>query len=198
MQEEQPKRKPRTPLSKEELFYVKEIKKLKELKRIEDFKKTVFFKILNRTNIILAGFLSYCLLSIIICCNWQTVTIAEVHCSFNSYNREVQKPNISDIEFTTNKGEFIAIKTDDLYDEPHINDVLYVGRDFIFNKVIKVKLANDNRSFWQIYTYPTFTVAIFALCMGFFVYKVNKHLSINGLLTVFGLFVLASLYFILI
>ena len=36
MQEEQPKRKPRTPLSKEELFYVKEIKKLKELKRIED------------------------------------------------------------------------------------------------------------------------------------------------------------------
>ena len=51
MQEEQPKRKPRTPLSKEELFYVKEIKKLKELKRIEDFKKTVFFKILNRTNI---------------------------------------------------------------------------------------------------------------------------------------------------
>jgi hypothetical protein len=43
MQEEQPKRKPRTPLSKEELFYVKEIKKLKELKRIEDFKKTIFF-----------------------------------------------------------------------------------------------------------------------------------------------------------
>jgi hypothetical protein len=56
MQEEQPKRKPRTPLSKEELFYVKEIKKLKELRRIEDFKKTIFFKILNRTNIVLSGF----------------------------------------------------------------------------------------------------------------------------------------------
>jgi hypothetical protein len=41
MQEEQPRRKPRTPLSTEELFYVKQIKLLKELKRIEDFKKTL-------------------------------------------------------------------------------------------------------------------------------------------------------------
>ena len=41
-------------------------------------------------------------------------------------------------------------------------------------------------------------ITLFVLCMGFFVYKVNKHLSIAGLLTVFGLFSLASLYFILI
>jgi hypothetical protein len=198
MQEEHPKRKHRIPLSKEELFYVKEIKKLKELKRVEDFKKTVFYKVLNRTNIVLAGFLSYCLLSIVICCNWQIATFADVHCSYSSFNRELQKPNISDIEFTTNQGEFISVKTNDLYNEPQLNDVLYIGRDLIFNKVIKVKLANDNQLFWQIYTYPTFTIIIFALCMGFFIYKVNRHLSINGLLTVFGLFALASLYFILI
>ena len=198
MQEEQPKRKPRIPLSKEELFYVKEIKKLKELKRVTDFKKTLFYKLLNRTNIVLAGFLSYCILSICICCNWQMVNITNAHCSYSSFNREVQKPMISEIEFTTTHGEIIIIKTSDLYDVPQPNDILYVGRDFIFNKIVKVKLAHDDRSFWQIYTYPTFTVIVFALCMGFFIYKVNRHLSTNGLLTVFGLFSLASLYFILI
>jgi hypothetical protein len=63
---------------------------------------------------------------------------------------------------------------------------------------VKVKLANDDRCFWHFYTYPSLTVCVFALCLGFFAYKVNKHLSINGLLTVCGLFILASLYFVLI
>ena len=76
MQEEQPKRKPRIPLSKEELFYVKEIKKLKELKRIADFKATKFYKVLNRVNIVLAGFLSYCVLSVLICC----LLYFQLHC----------------------------------------------------------------------------------------------------------------------
>lgn len=198
MQEEQSRRKQRTPLTSEEVFYIKKIKQLRELKKIEDFKSTSFYKILNTINIVLAGFLSYCLLSIIICNHWQTAYIADVHCSFSTYNREVQKPEISEIEFTTTVGEFIPVKTNNLYQEPQPYDVLYIGRDFIFNKVIKVKLGYDNQTFWHIYTYPSFVVAVFALCLGFFIYKVNRHLSVNGLLTVCGLFLLASLYFILV
>lgn len=198
MQEEQPKRKPRIPLSKEELFYVKEIKKLKELKRIADFKATKFYKILNRVNIVLAGFLSYCVLSVLICCYWEPNTIAKVHCSYGDFSSITNKRTIDEIEITAHSGEFVTIKTDELFKIPQENEVFYVGRDFIFRKIMKVKLAFDDRTFWQIYTYPAFTVTMFALCMGFFVYKVNKHLSINGLLTVFGLFALASLYFILI
>ncbi len=198
MQEEQPKRKPRTPLSQEELFYVKEIKKLKELKRVADFKATNFYKVLNRTNIVLAGFLSYCVLSVLICCYWQENIIAKLHCSYGDFNLQSNKRTIDEIEITTKKGESLTIQTDELFQIPEENQVFYIGRDLIFGKVIKVKLAFDDRSFWQIYTYPAFTVTVFALCMGFFIYKVNKHLSVNGLLTVFGLFALASLYFILI
>lgn len=198
MQEEQPKRKPRIPLSKEELFYVKEIKKLKELKRIADFKATKFYKVLNRVNIVLAAFLSYCVLSVLMCCYWETNMISKVHCSYGDFNPIMNKRTIDEVEITAKSGEFVTIKTDELFRIPQENEVFYVGRDLIFGKIMKVKLAFDNRSFWQIYTYPAFTVTMFALCMGFFVYKVNKHLSINGLLTVFGLFALASLYFILI
>ena len=198
MQEEQPKRKPRIPLSKEELFYVKEIKKLKEIKRIEDFKASKFYKFLNRANIFLAGFLTYCVLSILIFCHWEFKTIDKVNCSYGNYNPITNKRTIDEIEVTTTDGNFVTIKTDELFQMPQQNEAFYIGRDFIFGKIIKVKLAFDDRAFWQIYTYPAFTVTLFALCMGFFVYKVNKHLSVNGLLTVFGLFVLASLYFILI
>ncbi|MBI3520047.1 MAG: hypothetical protein HY062_11915 [Bacteroidetes bacterium] len=198
MQEEQLKRKPRIPLSPEELYYVKKIKQLKELKKIADFKATFFYKITNRINIVLAGFLSYCVLSILICCHWQTSYISDVKCSFGEFDPLVQKRPITELEITTLSGEFIPIKTSGLYQSPQKNEVIYIGRDLLFNRVLKAKLGYDDRSFWHFYTYPIFAVIVFALAMGFFIYKVNRHLSINGLLTVFGLFVLSSIYFIMI
>lgn len=198
MQEEKPRRKPRIPLSPEELYYFKKIKELNQLKKIQDFKLTLFYKLFNTFNIVLAGFLSYCVLSILICCKWQTDYVLNAHCSYSSYNNEAKKIVISEIEFTSKTKEIIHIKTNDLYEEPKINDVLYIGRDLFFNKIIKVKLANHKNAFWHVNTYPTLTVSVFALCIGFFVYKLNRHLSVNGLLTVFGLFILASLYFVLI
>lgn len=198
MQEEQLRRKPRIPLSPEELYYFKKIKQLKELKRVADFKTTSFYKITNRVNIILAAFLSYCILSILICCYWQTSYISEIKCSYGEFNPVKQKRPISEMEIVTVSGQFIPVKAGELYEAPQKNDPIYIGKDFLFNRTLKVKLRSDDRSFWHFYTYPLFSVCIMALCIGFFVYKVNKHLSVNGLLTVFGLFVLASMYFILI
>ena len=199
MQDEQTKRKPRIPLSKEELFYVKEIKKFKEQHKVEVFKKTNFYKILNTTNVVLAGFLSYCLLSILICCHWNETKIINAECHYGSYNRLLNAREIIEIELhTLSNNDGVTIKTSDLFQVPKQDDIAFIGTDFVFNKIIKVKLANQNQTYWHIYTYPTFIVCLFAMCFGFFIYKVNKHLSINGLLTVFGLFTLASLYFILI
>jgi hypothetical protein len=198
MQDEQPRRKPRIPLSPEELFYFKKLKELKELKRIEDLKKTDFYKIINRINIALVAFLSYCLLSILICCQWEKSYVFSTSCSYGEFNRELKARPITEIQITTNDGLVIPIKTSDLYVLPQKNDLFYIGRDLIFNKIIKTKLAFDDRTFWHIYTYPSFIVIVFSLCLGFFIYKVNKHLSVNGLLTVCGLFFLASLYFVMI
>lgn len=198
MQEEQPRRKPRIPLSPEELYYYKKLKELKEIKRVQDLKKTRFYKIINRINIALVAFLSYCLLSILICCHWQKSYVSSTNCSYGEFNSEAKARPITEIQITAYNGVFVPIKTDELYQLPQKNEAFYIGRDFIFNKIIKAKLAFDDRSFWHIYTYPSFIVIIFALCLGFFIYKVNKHLSVNGLVTVFGLFFLASLYFVMI
>ena len=198
MQEEQPRRKPRIPLSSEELFYFKKLKNLKELKRIDDLKKTPFYKIINRINITLAAFLTYCLLSILICCNWQKAYVSSTMFYYGPFNEQVNAQSIIELQITTADGTFVPIKTSEIYQVPKKNDIFYIGRDFVFNKIIKAKLSFDDRTFWHLYTYPSFIVIVFALCLGFFIYKVNKHLSINGLLTVFGLFFLASLYFVMI
>ena len=197
-QEEQPRRKPRIPLSPEELFYFKKLKELKELKRIQDFKKTSFYRILNFINIGLAAFLAYCLVSILVCCYWESNTIAEASCSYADMNRQTKTRSISEVKITSNSDELIMVKTDELFQIPTVNETFYIGRDFLFRKIIKIKFSFDDRTFWHIYTYPTFIVCLFALAMGFFIYNINKHLSVNGLLTVFGLFTLASLYFVLI
>lgn len=196
MQEEQPRRKPRIPLSPEELYYFKKIKHLKALKQVEDFKVTPFYKITNLINSVLAGFLTYCVLSILVFCNWQQSHILKAESHYSEFDSETKKTSITEIKITTTEGEFIPVKTSQLFRAPKENEVLYIGRDFIFNKIMKVKLANNDRYFWHFYSYPSLTVCVFALCFGFFVYKINKHLSINGLLTVNVLFILASLYFV--
>jgi hypothetical protein len=198
MKEEQPRRKPRIPLSPEELYYFKKIKHLKEIKKEEEFRASSFYKNINRVNIVLAAFLAYCVFSVLIFCNWQKAYILNATCYYGEFDSVKEKYTISEIKITTTNGLVIPVKTSDLFQIPQQNEVVYIGRDFIFNKILKVKLAYDDRSFWHIYTYPLFTVCAFALCLGFFVYKVNKHLSVNGLITVFGLFILASLYFVLI
>jgi hypothetical protein len=198
MQEEQPRRKPRIPLSPEELYYYKQLKQLKELKRIEDLKKTSFYKIINRINIALVAFLSYCLLSILICCHWQKNYVSTINCSYGEFNQQAKERPITELQITAIDGMFVPIKTEELYRLPKHFEGFYVGRDLLFNKIIKAKLGFDDRTFWHIYTYPSFIVIVFALCLGFFIYRVNKHLSVNGLLTVFGLFFLASLYFVMI
>lgn len=198
MPEEKPGRKPRIPLSPEELYYFKKIKQLKEIKKIEDFKATMFYKVINPINIFLAGFLTYCFLSILVFCQWQTTYITKAESSYGEYDEAHQQRTISEIKISSTSGEYIPIKTRNLFREPKANEVIYIGRDFIFHKILKLRLQYDERTFWHIFTYPIFAICSFALGLGLFVYKVNKHLSVNGLLTVLALFLLASFYFILI
>lgn len=198
MQNEQSRRKPRIPISPEELHYYKKIKELKELKKEEDFKATRFYKIFNRLNIVLSGFITYCILSILVFCNWQQSQILKAESKFGEFDSETKKPSITEIKITTYEGEFIPIKASHLFQPPKENEVLYIGRDFLFNKILKVKLAFDDRDFWHINSYPSFVLCVFALCLGFFVYNVNKHLNANGLLMASCLFIIASLYFVLV
>lgn len=196
--QEQSKRKPRVRLSPEEFYYFVQLKKVKQIEKLEEFKGTFFYKIFNRINIFFAGLLTYFILSIIIVCSWEEEIITFVNVSFGEMKMENKQRTISDIEIHTSASRHYFLKTDYLFESPKVLQNIVIGKDFIFEKPLKAKLEYDKREFWFSNTYAVLTVCSFALLIGFFVYNINKHLSINGLLTVFGLFFLASVYFILI
>ena len=197
MAEEQPRRKPRIPLSPTELYYFKELKKLRQAGKIEAFKASAFYKITNRINIALAAFLSYCILSMFVLNYWQKTHVAGVTTSYGEMGKDYRR-TIAELQIRTNSGEFMILKTNQLFDIPARNQEIYMGKDFLFGKILKARLSFDDRPFWCFETYARFTVCAFALGMGFFIYQVNKHLTVNGLLVAFGLFFLAGLYFVLV
>ena len=198
MNEERPQRKPRVPLSPEELYYFVKLKKLKQVEKLEKFKATFFYKLFNCINISLAGLITYFILSILILNTWEQTYIASYNLSWGEIKPENNQRTISELQIKAVTGEFMQIKTDYLFKEPKINQLLFIGKDLIFNKTLKAKLSYDDRAFWTNNSYASISVCFFVLIIGLFVYKINKHLSVNGLLTVFGLFSLASIYFLLI
>ena len=198
MPEVQPRRKQRIPLSPEELYYFIKLKKLKEVKKLEEFKATSFYKLFNCLNIVLAALVTYCVLSILILTTWQKTYIQDYAITIGNLVPENDQYTISEIHLQTMSGNEFTIKTDYLFIEPIAYQPVFLGKDYIFNKTLKVKLSYDNRAFWSINAYASLSVCLFALGIGFYIYKYNKHLTVYGILTAFSLFGLASLYFILI
>lgn len=198
MIEEQGRRKQRVPLSPKELYYFVELKKLKQAQKIEKFKLSPIYKLINRINIALVAILTYCLLSIITLNYWQKSYILKVNTTYATYDPQIRAQSIAELKIDVTSGEHLEIKTNDLYDLPQAHQEIYLGKDFLFHKILKAKLSYDERPFWTINSYAHLTVSCFALFMGFFIYKVDKHLTINGLLVTFGLLLLAGFYFLLV
>lgn len=194
--EEQPKRKPRIPLSPEELFYFKQLKKLKEIERVDKFKSTRFYVFFNRCNIVLSAIVSYCILSILILTQWQSHTLSTVNCRIGEFDRETQTRAIHEVNALYDDYNQITLQTKGLKVCPNSKQIIYIGKDYIFGKIIKAKFTIASSTFWTIYSYAVLSVCFFAMGLSIFIYIVNKHLSVNGLLTVFGLLSLATMYFI--
>lgn len=195
---EQQKRKPRIPLSQEELFYYIQYKKIKQEEKLQLFKKTNFYKFFNTCNVILAALVTYNILSILLVCCWKENTIQSVSFNLGKTNLDKLQREISDLQIHTIDGELYHINTYDLYEVPKENEKILLGKDYIFRKVVKAKLSNNNNVFWTNTSYATLTISSFALFISFFVYRLNRHLTTNGLLTVFGLLFLSVIYYLFI
>jgi len=196
--QEQPRRKPRIPLTPEELFYVMELKKLRKQQRLQSFKASYFYKVTNWLNIWLAAFLTYGIISNLILCYWQKAYVEKAVCTYASYVPEEHKRTIGIVDLYLTNGSFIKVRTSNFFNEPKPYELVYLGKDFLFDKVVKVQFVGADQAYWNENAIASTIVSVFALMIGFFVYLVNKHLTVNGLLTTLGMFVLASLYFILV
>jgi len=196
--QEQPRRKPRIPLTPEELFYVMELKKLRKQEKLQSFKASRFYKTTNCLNVLLAAFLTYGIISNLILCYWQKAYVERAVCTYAEFVPEVHKRTIGIVDLYLTNGTFIKVRTSDFFVEPRPYELVYLGKDFLFDKVVKVQFSGASQAFLNENAIASTILSSFALVIGFFVYMVNKHLTVNGLLTTLGMFVLASLYFILV
>ena len=193
---EQQKRKPRIPLSQEELFYYIQYKKLKQEEKLKLFKKTKFYKFFNTCNVVFAALVTYNILSILLVCSWEENSIQSVSFNYGKTNLVKLQREISDMQIHTIDGEQYHISTYNIYEVPKENEKILLGKDYIFRKVVKLKLQDNTNTYWTINSYATLTISGFALFISFFVYRLNRHLTTNGLLTVFGLLFLSVIYYL--
>jgi hypothetical protein len=197
MAEEKSKRRQSNPLSAEELHYFIKLKQLKQTEKIEVFKQSIFFKTFNALNVILTALLAYYIFSVLFGCAWQNDSITHVSVSRSGPFHEANgQRSIAEVNLETTGEKKFTIKTDLFFTEPLPKQSTSVGKDVVFGKILKVKFSKDDRLFWNSNTYPSFSLSIMVLLLGMFIYAVNKHLTVNGLLIAFGLFFLANLYFI--
>lgn len=194
--QEQPRRKSRIPLTPEELFYVMELRRLRKQQKLQSFKASHFYKTTNTLNIVFAAFLTYGIISNLILCYWQKAYIDKAVCTYGSYAPGTAKRTIAVVDLYLTNGTFIKVRTNDFFVEPRPYELVYLGKDFLFHKVVKVQFIGAEQYFWHENAIASTIVSCFALLIGFFVYLLNRHLTVNGLLTTLGMFVLASLYFI--
>jgi hypothetical protein len=179
------------------LHYFIKLKQLKQTEKIENFKQSIFFKTFNISNVILSALLAYYIFSVLFGCAWQNDTIKHVSVSRSgAFNKDNGQRSIVEVNLETLEEGNFTIKTNLFFTEPLTEQSISIGKDVVFGKILKVKFSNDERFFWNINTYPSFSLSIMVILLGMFIYAVNKHLTVNGLLIAFGLFFLANLYFI--
>ncbi len=196
MPEKSNRRKERVPLSPEELHYFIKLKKLKKQQQLEEFKATDFYKIISYCNIFLIALVTYFVLTILISCSWSSDKITALTTTRGEYNRENQQRTVSDVIVSTPSITDLHIVTQSLYQEPAIDQTIFIGKDWIFRKTLKAKFQYDDRAFWENKTYPALLLCSVSLIISLFVYKANLHLTFNGLLTTLAMLSLSSLYFI--
>lgn len=196
MPEKPSSRKERITLTPEERHYFIKLKKLKQAQQLEAFKATRFYKNTSYINIVLIAIVTYFTLSVLVLCHWEQQTIKKVAYTYGEYNKDFQKQSIVEVEVQTLSNNIFQIKTRLLFQEPAINETIYLGKDWLFGKTIKAKFAYDDRAFWLSKTYPCFVLCFFALLISLYVYRANLHLTQNGLLTTLGLLFLSALYFV--
>lgn len=188
------RRKNRVPLSAEELFYFIQLKKLVKTEQLLKFKKTRFYKVMNLINIGLITIIAYMVFSGFLLSHWEKVEIASVDPVYGPYHIEKGANEIHQLNIVTNTGLHLSAVTEHLFELPKEHDSIWIGKDFVFGKPLKIKLAHLHKSCFLFEIYPILFVGFFVMGMVCLIYAFNQHLTKHGLIGIFILLILGFLY----
>jgi hypothetical protein len=189
------KKQPRVPLTTEQLKEVIVFKRNKQIRQIEKLKKTRRYKILNIFNII-----SVLIYSEIIFCMYgpaiytQTVctrAAAEEYERATGDEREIRFLNVWDAN-----GEEYKLYVSDQIQVPLPNSVMYVGKDFLLQKVVKVVVSTSESEYrlWRVV--PLIFLGISITLITFLVFANHMNMVNYSLIAVSVMNAINLFYFI--
>lgn len=190
------KRRARTPLSPEELFYFIELKKLLKQEQRLLFKKTRYYRNLSLINITYVFLISYIVMSAFCLCRWHKAYVLNVDSSYAAAVPGLSQRPFSDVYINTVAGEYLSLKTRGLYELPKKFDEIWVGTDFLFGKTLKARLFRDGSDYFHFNMYPLFFVCAFVMLLVYVIYSFNLHLTRHGLTGITTLLSLAFMYIV--
>lgn len=141
------KRAPRNPLSSEEVSEIVAFKKYKQLVALVKFKKTKHYKYLNVFCIV--SFFIYC--ELIFCfvgpCHYNSHQIQQIAIEYNRDKTNELSNSIYSFKLYDVYEKFYQIIINDRIAEPIEGANFLVGKDYLFQKEIKVKFDKDGSSY---------------------------------------------------
>jgi hypothetical protein len=182
MPQESNKRPPRIPLTPEEVQEFIRFKKYKERARIERFKKTRTYKILNAFNVISIIIYTEIIFAFLGSCDFTPHYIL----STNVYTGDEViggKRIYSSATFKMINGKEYDVSIRDTVSLPNLPNKytpakLYVGKDWILRKEIKVRLEMGEKDYFIKRSFPLLFISILFGFVTFvlFGYNMNQHL----------------------
>lgn len=187
----------RVPLTPEQLKEVITFKRNKQIKQIEKLKKTRRYKILNIFNII-----SVLIYSEMIFCMYGPAIYTQTVCT---------RATVDEYERTSGDGRDIRfLKVWDEYNEeykifvsdqiqvPLPNSLMYLGKDFLFQKVVKVIVSTSESEYrlWRVV--PLIFLGISITLITFLAFANNMNMVNYSLIAVSVMNAINLFYFIVV
>jgi len=191
------KKQARVPLTPEQLKEVITFKRNKQIRQIEKLKKTRRYKILNVFNII-----SVLIYSEMIFCMYGPAIYKEVLCSkamITEYERtEGDGREIRFLSVWDTNNEEYKLYVSDQIQVPLPNSKMFLGRDFLLQKVVKVVVSTseDEYRLWRVV--PLIFLGISISLITFLAFANNMNMVNYSLIAVSVMNAINLLYFIVV
>ncbi len=187
----------RVPLTPEQLKEVITYKRNKQIIQIEKLKKTRRYKVLNVFNII-----SVLIYSEMIFCMYGPAIYTETKCSkaiVDEYERaDGDEREIRFLKVWDEHNDEYKLYVSDQIQVPLPNSLMYLGKDFLFQKVVKVAVSTSDSEYrlWRVV--PLIFLGISITLITFLAFANNMNMVNYSLIAVSVMNAINLMYFIVV
>lgn len=170
------KRPPRQPLSPEEVQEIVKLKKLRQLVKTEKFKQTSQYKYLNLFNICCVIIYTEIIIAFLAVANFSLMEVNSVTPYYGD-DRIGGKRVVTSLVVKASNGTDYDVSVNDTCTIPPVIKEMEVGKDWILQKEIKVKMCERENDFIIKRSFPLLVISLLLVIVTFVLFTYNLNQS---------------------